>query len=150
MGDSYVGLRATQKRFLACFAVCASITQSARWAKVHRQTHYDWLRDEPEYAAAFALAEPRAMRALEDEAVRRAREGIRRAVRYKGKIVGYETEYSYQLLVTLLKGGLPGKYRERFSGEITGAGGGPIEIAAAILEARRQRLEAPASNPVQE
>jgi len=51
--------------------------------------------------------------ALEDEAVRRAREGVRRPVRYKGKIVGYETDYSDQLLVFLLKNWAPDKYREQ-------------------------------------
>jgi hypothetical protein len=65
--------------------------------------HYDWLGADPAYAAAYAEAEPRAQQTLEDEAVRRAHQGLRRAVRYKGKIVGYETEYSDTLMNTLLK-----------------------------------------------
>jgi len=71
------------------------------------------MHEDADYKAAFAEAEKRAVMALEDEAVRRAREGVRRPVRYKGKIVGYETDYSDQLLVFLLKNWAPDKYREQ-------------------------------------
>lgn len=79
--------------------------------------HYDWMA-EPAYAAAFAETEPRAHRTLEDEAVRRAHQGLRKAVRYKGKIVGYDTEYSDSLMNTLLKA--QPKFRDRIehSGEL--------------------------------
>lgn len=100
-----------QTRFLKCFEACASVTQAARWAKIQRQTHYLWLDDE-RYAAAFARSEKIAGRTLEDEAVRRAHEGLRRAVRYKGRVVGFETEYSDSLMLALLKGFLPAKYRD--------------------------------------
>ena len=36
---------------------------------------------------------------LEDEAVRRAVEGCKKAIFYQGKVVGYETEYSDQLML---------------------------------------------------
>jgi len=54
-----------------------------------------------------------ALTALEDEMIRRGHEGLRKAVRYKGKVVGYETEYSDRLLELALKGNAPDKYRER-------------------------------------
>ena len=118
---SYENLRPLQRRFLRCFEACASVTQSARWAKCSRQMHYDWLEADEAYRRAFTEAEPRAHRALEDEAVRRAHQGVRKAIRYKGKIVGYETEFSDQLLITLLK--TSPKFRDRsevkHSGEIT-------------------------------
>jgi hypothetical protein len=50
---------------------------------------------------------------LEDEAVRRAHEGLRKPVWYKGKIVGYETEYSDTLLLAVLKANNPDKFRDR-------------------------------------
>ncbi len=78
------------------------------------------------YAAFFPQFEKRAARSLEDEAVRRAREGITRPVRYKGKIVGYETEYSDQLLIALLKAWLPEKYRERVDNRLSGPNGEPL------------------------
>ena len=66
-----------------------------------------------DYAEAFRIAETRAMRSLEDEAVRRAHDGIRKPVWYKGRIVGYETEYPDALLLALLKAGNPEKFRDR-------------------------------------
>ena len=119
---AYKNLRHTQRRFLRCFEACASITVAARWAKICRQMHYDWMEEDPDYVAAFALAEPRAQRTLEDEAVRRAHQGVRRAVRYKGKVVGYETEHSDTLMNTLLKASP--KFRERV--EVTGKDGAPV------------------------
>jgi hypothetical protein len=60
------------------------------------------------------------VRTLEDEAVRRAHEGVRKPVLYKGKQVFvegrplYETQYSDQLLMFLLKA----YDRERFGDQI--------------------------------
>lgn len=63
---------------------------------------------------------------LEDEAVRRGHEGVRKAIRYKGKIVGYETEFSDTLLMFQIKAGNPEKYRERTDNRLSGAGGFPL------------------------
>lgn len=99
-----------QARFLECFAVCGQVIQAARWAKLHRQAHYGWLREDPTYRARFEAAEEKAARALEDEAVRRAREGVRRPVFYKGRICGYIDEYSDSLMGLLLKANNPKKF----------------------------------------
>ncbi len=97
---------------------------AARWAKVHRQMHYDWLKEEDgAYRRAFADAEPKARRALEDEAVRRAHQGVRKVVRYKGKIVGHDTEYSDTLMALLLK--RDPKFREKVDIEASGKEGAP-------------------------
>jgi hypothetical protein len=130
--SAYKSLHPTQRRFLLCFEACASITKAARWAKVHRQNHYDWLEGSEEYRKAFATSEPRALRALEDEAVRRAHDGFRKAVYYKGRIVGYTTEYSDTLMNTLLKSNP--KFRDRWSGELTGKDGEPLKMT--ITDAR--------------
>lgn len=80
---------------------------------------------DPDYAERFRATEQKSARTLEDEAVRRAHEGLRKAVRYKGRIVGYETEYSDTLLLALLKATNPEKFKDRSSvennhkGEIT-------------------------------
>lgn len=81
------------------------------------------------------------MRTLEDEAVRRAHEGINKAVRYKGKIVGYETEFSDSLLIFTLKGGKPEKYKDRATFEHTGKDGKPLFDAASIREYMRNAPE---------
>lgn len=92
--------------------------------------HYDWMEDDPEYKAAFESAEPRARRTLEDEAVRRAHHGIKKVVRYKGKIVGFDIEFSDVLMNTLLK--RDPKFRERISAELTGKDGKPLFERAAL------------------
>ena len=130
----YAALRDRQRRFLLCFEACASITQAARWAKVTRQAHYEWM-DDPAYVQAFRYAEPRAQRTLEDEAVRRAREGTRRAVRYKGKIVGWEMEFSDVLMNTLLKA--DPKFRER----VEHTGTIELDVAQRIRDRRAKLLE---------
>jgi hypothetical protein len=50
--------------------------------------------------------------ALEDEANRRAREGVERPVYQGGKFVGAIREFSDTLLIFLLKGLKPEKFRE--------------------------------------
>lgn len=50
---------------------------------------------------------------LESEAVRRAVEGVRKPVWFKGEIVGHEVVYSDSLLTTLLKASKPDKYADR-------------------------------------
>jgi hypothetical protein len=118
-------LHPTQRRFLAAFSACASITKASRWAKICRHNHYLWM-DQPEYVKAFAEAELRAVRTLEDEAVRRAHDGITKTIRYKGRIVGYEKEYSDSLLLALLKAGAPEKYRERSDHRVSDPDGKPL------------------------
>ena len=50
---------------------------------------------------------------LEDEAVRRGVEGVERGIYHNGKRIATECEYSDTLLIFLLKGAMPEKYRER-------------------------------------
>jgi len=112
----------TKKRrqdvFLKEFKICATVTHAAQLANIGRQTHYDWLRKDEEYQAAFAEAEVAATDALIQEARRRATEGVKEPVYYKGEVVGTIKKYSDTLLIFLLKGALPEVYRERY--EISG------------------------------
>jgi hypothetical protein len=108
-----------QKRFLQTFAITCSVQKASRLAKVCTQTHYDWLRQDPTYSARFRQARIWAAQTLEDEAVRRAIEGVRRPLLYKGKQVyiqgqaQYRIEYSDRLLMRLLEAFLPKKYGGR-------------------------------------
>ena len=117
--DTAIPQKDRQERFLAAFGACGSVRLASRWARVHRQTHYFWLREDPTYPARFEEARRRAAQELEDEAVRRAHEGVRKPVLYKGKPVRihgeilYETEYSDQLLIRLLEAHNPERYRRR-------------------------------------
>jgi hypothetical protein len=74
------------------------------------------MRKDATYPARFAEARERATQTLEDEAVRRAVEGVRRPVLYRGKQVYiqgkplFDIEYSDQLLIRLLEAFYPEKY----------------------------------------
>jgi hypothetical protein len=82
-----------------------------------RQTVYEWLESDPEFAAKYAEAEAKALAVLEREAHRRAVEGTPyvRTSYWHGEPVGtdYKVEYSDALLTTLLRARAPEKYREK-------------------------------------
>ena len=122
--------RSTKKRkkeFLLKLEQTASMTRAAKLSKVPRRTVYDWIDNDEEFAKDLEKSKLIAVEALEDEAVRRAFEGTVRPIYQGGKEVGKIREYSDTLMVMLMKGNLPEKYKERFSGELTGKGGGPIK-----------------------
>ena len=107
--DTALHARDRQERFLAAFAECGSVLLAARWARVHRQSHYFWMKEDPTYPARFEEARKQATRALEDAAIRRAKEGTAKPVLHKGKQVYvdgeplYEHQYSDALLMFLLR-----------------------------------------------
>lgn len=103
-----------QDAFLKEFKICATVTHAAKLANIGRQTHYDWLRKDEEYQAAFAEAEVAATDALISEARRRAIQGVEEPILYKGEVVKTIKKYSDTLLIFLLKGALPEVYRERY------------------------------------
>lgn len=122
--------------FLTAYVECGTITHAVRAAKVSRQTHYVWLKKDPEYARDFAEAEQAAGEMLEREARRRAIEGVQEPIVYQGKVTATKLVYSDVLLMFLLKGAMPEKYRERqeIRGEIN------IRDITERLEAGRKRL----------
>lgn len=109
-----------KKAMLAAFAECGNVTQACKIADIGRTAHYEWLKDDPEYAKAFDDALEQATDRLEQEARRRAVEGTIKPVFYKGDECGYVREYSDTLLIFLLKGANPNKYRDNIKQEITG------------------------------
>ncbi len=134
-----------QRAFLKAFAVCCSVTKAAAAAGISKTTHYAWLKESERYREAYALAEPMAVDALEDEAVRRAFEGYDEPVVYQGNFtwpIGEDgnpdyskplciRKYSDSLLALLLKGKKPQVYRDRH--ELTGPGGGQLIEAVKVI-----------------
>lgn len=148
------------RAFLAAFRVTASITRSAQAAGIARDLHYRWLKDSKGYAAAFAEARVQAGQALEDEAIDRATRGVFEPNIWKGDFCYPPSEYELDaeaslngrkvyklkenakplgvwkksdgLLMFMLKGALPDKYRERAAVEIPGSGN---QIAITISQA---------------
>jgi hypothetical protein len=95
---------------------------------IDRGTHYDWLKADPGYKAAFEAVQDQAAQSLEDEAVRRAYEGVERPVTVAGKRE-LVREYSDTLLIFRLKGLRPAKYRERYDVAVN-AGEGLVQAMA--------------------
>lgn len=112
--------------FLNAFVACGTITKACKHARVSRPTHYKWLKDDPDYADAFAHAEEMAADTLEQEAWRRAT-GYTEPIFFRGEPVGEVKKYSDVLLMFLLRGARPDKYKDRAGAEISGKNG-PIEI----------------------
>jgi hypothetical protein len=76
---------AKQAAFLAAFRETASITKAAAAARIDRSMHYRWMAEDPEYPPQFEQAKEEAAQSLEDEAIRRAHEGIQHQVIYHGR-----------------------------------------------------------------
>lgn len=102
-----------QESFIEAFCALANVTKAAAKARVGRRTVYDWLANDPEFKKAYTAAEPVALGVLEDEATRRAVEGVNKPIYYKGDQVGTMKEYSDTLMIVLLKARAPEKYKER-------------------------------------
>jgi len=141
--------RRTRARLLANFAECGRIDLACSAVGVSRDTHYEWLKKDPEYSKAYEAARDRAVDLLEAEAWRRAKDGVeepivhagRRAVetvevpelgddgKPTGKTVKVEralvvVRYSDQLLMFLLKGRKREVYGDKF--EASGKDGEPL------------------------
>jgi len=117
----FPGITHNKKRaFLAAFAEVGTVTRAAEISGVCRKSHTNWLKSDSDYADAFALAEQQACDRLEQEARRRAVEGVDKPVYQRGVKVGVVREYSDTLLIFLMKGAMPEKYKDRVSQEFSG------------------------------
>lgn len=105
-----------QERFLNALKKSANVYRSCLEAGVTRKTAYAHKKQDEEFALAWDEAIEDAVDTLEDEAWRRAYSGVERRVGhyYQGTRVGEDviTEYSDQLMTTLLRAHRPRKFRE--------------------------------------
>jgi hypothetical protein len=109
----YTELNSIKKRaFLAAYSLCGNITRAAELAEVSRGSHYLWMNEDETYQLCFADADQEAIERLEAEARRRAVQGVSKPVFYQGMECGVVQEYSDTLLMFLLKGAKPQKYRD--------------------------------------
>lgn len=113
--------------FLAAFAETGNVTAAAKAADINRTLHYQWLETDTDYAKRFEEAREQAVERMEREALRRAIEGWEEPVFHKGEVCGTVRKFSDTLLIFLLKGNAPQKYRERH--EVSGPGGGAVQVA---------------------
>jgi hypothetical protein len=107
-----------QARFLAAYSVCGTITQAAKWAKLHREIHHGWMKDDAAYPQRFADADALFTRRVEDRLHEVGVHGVTRPVLYKGKQVHvggnplFETEVDAQVLLRVASARMD-KYKVR-------------------------------------
>lgn len=109
------GKRITTKSvgdFLACLAQYGNVSRAAQEAGVDRCRMYVLRGQDAKLAEAWDEALSLGVEALEDEAKRRAYEGWDEPVWHQGKQCGTVQKFSDTLLIFLLKGHKPEKYRE--------------------------------------
>lgn len=112
-----------KRAFVAAYARSGNVSLSAEAAGIDRGSHYRWLSEDEDYRKQIEDAADEAADRLEAEARRRAEQGVRK-LKFDPKTgkpyVDPETgepyvehEYSDTLLIFLLKGLKPERYRER-------------------------------------
>lgn len=102
--------RARQAAFLHAFRVMPIFTRAARAACIGRRRHYHWMEKDPEYRTIFTQLRMEVHDELQDEAVRRAKDGWLEPVFHQGIQVGTRRRYSDRLLMFLLQALRPEKY----------------------------------------
>lgn len=89
-----------------------NVSRAAKTANVSRRLIYLREETDAEFAKEFRAAQRVGYRALEDEARRRAFNGVREPLYYAGKKVASVKSYSDKLLIELLRAEFPEKYRK--------------------------------------
>ncbi len=113
-------------RFLQVLSECALVACAAAAAGAARGSFYNWRYEDPQFADDWDRALAEGIALLEDEAIRRARDGVTIPVFYGGKEVGAIRRPSDALLMFLLRAHRPERYRER----PWVAGGGPYRTVS--------------------
>jgi hypothetical protein len=132
-----------QAQFLCEFSLCGNVLRAARAAGVGRRTVYEWLLDR-RFKELYDEAHEDALDQLEDEARRRAVDGVLEPVVSGGKHVTDVRKYSDTLLITLLKAKRPDSYRDRQEQAVkkTPPQSDPSRMTDAELKVALQRFKA--------
>ena len=134
-----------KKRFLIAFAASGgNVARAATAAGTARSNHYEWLKLDAKYKAAFEELELQAAQVMEDEGRRRALEGTLKGVYYKGSLVDFEVEYSDRILIQMLKARHPA-HKTTSTVNLRGAGKDgaiPVEVipAAALAKLTEEQV----------
>lgn len=102
-----------RQAFLEALAHSGNVTEACGQSGLSRATAYRLRRADEAFAAAWSEARETGTDALEDEAVRRATQGVEEQVFYGGERVGTQRKYSDALLQFLLRARRPEQFRDR-------------------------------------
>jgi hypothetical protein len=132
-----------EKAFITALALYGVVSHACTAAKIDRSTAYRNRDEHEDFAEAWKDALEIAADALELEARRRAYEGVEEPVYGKGSgpnagtvKVGTIRKYSDTLMMFLLKGARPEKFRERFDHNLHGPNNGaiPVQVFESALD----------------
>ena len=118
------GMKLTPEKltaFCAALAETCNVGKACAAVGISRMTAYTWRKDMPDFAQAWDDAMKAGLLALEDEAHRRAFDGVDEPVFYKGDECGTIRKYSDTLAIFLLKAHNPEKYRDNSKVELSGS-----------------------------
>jgi hypothetical protein len=122
-------------KFLEFLSQGATVTAAARAAGYTRSRVYERRKADAEFAAAWDDSLGQGTDLLEDEALRRAKDGVAEPRFYEGQVCGYVRKYSDTLAIFLLKARRPEKYGDKITAQHTRPGGGPVtSITRVIVE----------------
>jgi hypothetical protein len=118
-----------QRAFLEALAITGKVNDSAYVVGYKNPSFLYKLRNEDEdFREAWDLALQDAGHSILDHAVTMARDGVVKEIRYRGAVIGHETQYSERLIMFLLKGLMP----EKFANNRT-EGGLNVNFGVAVL-----------------
>lgn len=120
-----------KKKFCDVLRETGNVTKSAEAVGKTRACVYTHRKNDPEFAMAWREAYETAIDTLEEEARRRAFEGVEDPVYYNGEICGYRQKYSDTLLIFMLKGNRE-KYRDHHV--IEGNTDKPLQVNLTFVE----------------
>lgn len=126
--------------FIENLSRIGNVTCAMNAAKVDRPTVYHHRKTDSKFAAKWRAALKQAADVMEEEARRRAIDGVEKPISIGGKREVIR-EFSDTLLIFLLKGNKPEKFRDNVRQEITGKNGGSLKILTANADLDRLSVD---------
>ena len=116
--------KTAQGKFIAVLAEGASVATSCRKARVSRRSVYRWRKEDDQFAEAWQQGAD----LIEDEMLRRGKDGWEEPVFYRGVQCGTVRRYSDLLLIVSHKMRRPEAHRAYSDTTMRGPNNGPVQI----------------------
>jgi len=114
-----------EERFLQGLRRGWSPAKAAAAVNVARDTVFEWRQNDPDFKKRWEAAIEEGTDLLEDEARRRAAEGVERGIYHAGEKIDTELVYSDTLMMLMLKGRRPKVYNRATDITLSGTEDGP-------------------------
>ena len=122
-------------KFLHALRLGDTVKHAAEHIQIARRSLYDLRGADVGFASEWNDAIEEGNEALEQAAIRRGRDGWEEPVFHRGEQIGVIRRYSDTLLIFMLKGRLPEKYREHYSAKIDARVSNPVVIPEETIDA---------------